>query len=85
MQLLTATKEFFTGLLQSIGKQWWVEITTAEPRCTYYFGPFVRSKEAQDAHSGYVEDLQREGARDIQVHIRQCQPTVLTVCEEPEF
>ena len=85
MQLLNLTKEFLTGFLQAVGKQWWVEITTAQPRCTYYFGPFSRSKDAQEARSGYVEDLQREGAHGIQVQIRQCQPTVLTVCEESEF
>ncbi|RKH82039.1 DUF1816 domain-containing protein, partial [Corallococcus praedator] len=71
MQLFNVAKEFFTGFLQAIGKQWWVEITTAEPRCTYYFGPFARSKEAHTARPGYIEDLQGEGARGIQVQVRQ--------------
>jgi hypothetical protein len=85
MQLLNISKQLITGFLQTIGKEWWVEVTTAEPRCTYYFGPFARSKDAQTARSGYIEDLQSEGARGIQVEIRQCQPKVLTVCEESDF
>ena len=58
---------------------WWVEINTAVPHCTYYFGPFDSQKEAQLSRSGYVEDLHQEEARDIIAVVKQCQPDVLTI------
>ncbi|MGK7875690.1 MAG: DUF1816 domain-containing protein [Xenococcaceae cyanobacterium] len=58
---------------------WWVEISTAQPRCTYYFGPFDSAKEAQFYQPGYIEDLQEEGAEGIIVQIKQCQPKILTI------
>ncbi len=62
---------------------WWVEINTSVPLCTYYFGPFDSRKEAQDARTGYVEDLYQEEARDIVALVKQCQPDVLTI-DQPE-
>jgi hypothetical protein len=59
---------------------WWVEISTVAPHCTYYFGPFHHLTEARDAHPGYVEDLRNEGAQEIAVTIKRCQPKVLTAC-----
>ncbi|ACB52554.1 hypothetical protein cce_3206 [Crocosphaera subtropica ATCC 51142] len=57
---------------------WWVEITTTHPHCIYYFGPFDSFVEAYEHQGGYVEDLQEEGAKGIIIHIKQCQPLVLT-------
>lgn len=89
MQLLNLAKEAVIGFVRSIRVQhrdasianWWVEIITAVPRCTYYFGPFDDLTEARSAHSGYVEDLIGEGAKDIKVRIKRCQPQLLTICE----
>lgn len=61
---------------------WWVEINTAVPRCTYYFGPFDSEKEAQLYRSGYVEDLYHEEARDIIAVVKQCQPDILTIFQD---
>jgi hypothetical protein len=61
---------------------WWVEINTAIPRCTYYFGPFDSEKEAQLSRTGYVEDLHQEQARDIVAIVKQCQPDILTISHE---
>jgi Domain of unknown function (DUF1816) len=58
---------------------WWVEISTAVPLCTYYFGPFDSRKEAQDSRSGYVEDLYQEDARGIVARVKQCQPSGVTI------
>lgn len=64
---------------------WWVQITTDNPHCTYYFGPFEDFQEANSAQYGYVEDLQHEGAENIVVEVKQCQPEVLTTCKEDEL
>lgn len=82
MTLVDIAKEVFTGFLQELSKAWWVEISTTEPQCIYYFGPFSNSKAAHEAYPGYVEDLQGEGARDIKIIIKRCNPKVLTVFDE---
>lgn len=57
---------------------WWVEISTAQPKCIYYFGPFDSADEAQSYKPGYIEDIQAEGAIGIFVEIKQCYPQLLT-------
>lgn len=58
---------------------WWVKVDTADPQCTYYFGPFASTKEAELSQPGYLEDLAQEGAQGIAVQIERCQPSNLTV------
>ncbi|WP_013323598.1 DUF1816 domain-containing protein [Gloeothece verrucosa] len=57
---------------------WWVKISTAEPKCLYYFGPFDSANEAQASKPGYIEDLLEEGAKVIFVEIEQSSPSILT-------
>jgi Domain of unknown function (DUF1816) len=64
------------------GKCWWVEVVTVNPRCIYYFGPFQNYQEAQTMRPGYIEDLQAEGAKDIQAIVKYCKPQQLTVFKE---
>ncbi|GAB4194982.1 MAG: DUF1816 domain-containing protein [Coleofasciculaceae cyanobacterium] len=75
-------KEVVIKILQLLGLAFWVEIVTDNPRCTYYFGPFLSEKEASDAKSGYVEDLENEGAQGIVVKIKRCKPSNLTIFDE---
>ncbi len=75
-------KEILISLLQSLGLAWWVEITTDAPRCTYYFGPFASEKDAAIAKSGYIEDLEQEGAAELKVVIKRDKPQNLTVYDE---
>ena len=63
---------------------WWVKIDTETPHCTYYFGPFDSVTEAQQTQTGYIEDLEQEGAKGIAVNISQSQPKTLTICEGEE-
>jgi hypothetical protein len=74
--------EIFTNLLNVLGRAWWIEISTESPLCTYYFGPFSSDSEAEQAKSGYIEDLEREGARSIRVQIKRCKPEHLTIDHE---
>jgi hypothetical protein len=77
-------KETWTSILQTVGAAWWVEVKTDFPRCTYYFGPFASSGDAEAHQSGYVEDLAQEGAQGIRLSIKRCKPTNLTVYDEQE-
>lgn len=58
---------------------WWVEIVTAEPAVTYYFGPFDSPEEAASYEAGYIEDLELEGAKGIAVSVKCCNPENLTI------
>ena len=61
-------------------KPWWVKVSTSQPECTYYFGPFDKEEDAADAKPGFVEDLEQEGAQDIQAEVVSCpEPKDLTV------
>ncbi|MEW6494737.1 MAG: DUF1816 domain-containing protein [Cyanobacteriota bacterium] len=75
-------KEFMLKILQLMGLAFWVEIVTDNPSCTYYFGPFLNEKEAHIAKDGYIEDLENEGAQGINVKIKRCKPSDLTIFEE---
>ena len=76
-------KNFFGSLVNFVGKEWWVEISTGSPKCVYYFGPFVGQAEADSAKRGYVEDLEREGAQQIRVAVkRRKTPSMLTIYDE---
>jgi Domain of unknown function (DUF1816) len=74
-------KEILLSVLERVGLAWWVEVTTEAPRCTYYFGPFVSSKDAMTHQPGYLEDLHREGAQGIQVEVKRCKPQDLTIID----
>lgn len=74
--------ELWTSILHTLGLAWWVEVTTDSPRCTYYFGPFASSEEANASKQGYVDDLVQEGAQGIRVALKRCKPTRLTVSED---
>ena len=73
-------KNFFSGLLSFFSNPWWVKITTAEPNCVYFFGPFDDEVEATQAKPGYIEDLQQEGALQIQTSLHNIpEPAKLTI------
>ncbi len=64
-------------------KAWWVEVKTSQPACTYYFGPFDSEAEAHSAKGGYIEDLEQEGAQNIQLAVSLCRdPEQLTITDE---
>jgi len=75
-------EEFILSILEFFGKAWWVEIKTESPKCTYYFGPFVRKRAAEAQKIGYIEDLQGEGADITSLEIKRCKPTILTNDQE---
>jgi Domain of unknown function (DUF1816) len=74
--------EIWISVLETVGLAWWVEIVTSTPACTYYFGPFSSAQEAESYRSGYVQDLEEEGAQGLQVVVKRCKPTRLTIFEE---
>lgn len=81
-QIIMNISEAWTSGLSLLGRAWWVEILTTVPRCTYYFGPFATSHEADLAVGGYVEDLEGESAQGIKMNIRRFQPSRLTIDDE---
>lgn len=73
-------KNFFSNLFSFFSHDWWVKITTSEPNCIYYFGPFSSEDEALQARPGYIEDLEGEGAERISTSLQQSsEPENLTI------
>ncbi len=90
MILKTFADRFKTIIANGIGghrfiQPYWVEITTKQPSCIYYFGPFDSYTEARKMQHGYVEDLVEEKATGISVEIKRCLPTKLTITEEEKL
>ncbi|KYC35155.1 hypothetical protein WA1_08295 [Scytonema hofmannii PCC 7110] len=75
-------KEVLINVFQGFGLAWWVEVVTQNPRCTYYFGPFLSSTEAKTAIKGYIEDLEQEGAQGIAINVKRCKPEYLTIADD---
>ncbi|HEY9634985.1 MAG TPA: DUF1816 domain-containing protein [Coleofasciculaceae cyanobacterium] len=75
-------KEVLIKILHFLGLAFWVEIVTDNPRCTYYFGPFLSEEEAYAAKSGYVEDLENEGANITSLEVKRCKPADLTIADD---
>ncbi len=84
MKLSDILEDTFSSYMDKAGLAWWIEIITADPKCIYYFGPFVTQQEAEIAQLGYIEDLEAEGAQGIEVKIQRCHPVELTIFEESE-
>jgi Domain of unknown function (DUF1816) len=84
MKLAIDLPTIWTDVLDFVGQAWWIEIFTAQPKCTYYFGPFINSKEAETAIDGYVEDLANESAQGIQAQVKRCKPELLTIESDPD-
>lgn len=73
-------KNFFSSIFSFFFSSWWIKITTAEPNCIYYFGPFNNEAEANQAKPGFIEDLESEGALQIQTSLQQSgEPEQLTI------
>jgi Domain of unknown function (DUF1816) len=77
-------KDLLTRSLNQLGLAWWVEVTTENPQCIYYFGPFGSSTSAITHQSGYIQDLEAEGAQNIQAVVKRLKPQSLTICDEAE-
>ncbi len=75
-------KEALLKILHFFGLACWVEIVTENPRCTYYFGPFLNEQEAEAQKGGYIEDLENEGAQGISLTVKRCKPSNLTIFAE---
>lgn len=75
-RLKTAAKSL---VVNKSRQPYWIEITTKQPDCIYYFGPFDSSGEAKGLQSGYIDDLIAEKALGISVKIKRCLPSRLTI------
>jgi Domain of unknown function (DUF1816) len=78
----TGMGNWLTGMANQLGRAWWVEVTTSNPDCIYYFGPFISAAEAEQAKPGYIEDLMRESAQGVKSTVKRCKPNQLTVCQD---
>jgi hypothetical protein len=66
--------EVWADILNFLGQAWWIEVVTIQPKCTYYFGPFIDAKDANIAIAGYIDDLESELAQGIQTLVKRHKP-----------
>lgn len=85
LRALPMIKKIFINLSQFSTGKWWVEVITTQPSCTYYFGPFDNAQEAEAMRPGYLEDLHGEGVESLEVCIKRCQPTSLTIFDDEDM
>lgn len=79
MKIFTTIIEAWADILNFWGKAWWVEISTDQPQCTYYFGPFTDINSAAAEVRVYIEDLEAESAQGILAQVKCCKPAKLTI------
>ena len=58
---------------------WWIRISTRNPDYIYYFGDFESYWEAKKYKIGYIEDLNEEKAKIVNIEVKQCKPQRLTI------
>jgi Domain of unknown function (DUF1816) len=75
-------KELLISILDVFRLACWLKINTDNPRCTYYFGPFLTREDAILEQDGYIEDLIAEEAKGIVVSVKRCKPRDLTIFDE---
>ncbi len=85
MEMTDNLKELFISFVDTIGVAVWIEIITEPPTCTYYFGPFSSNGEAEDAKSGYIEDLEAESATITSMILKRYKPQDLTIFDDSIF
>ncbi|MEO6860833.1 MAG: DUF1816 domain-containing protein [Microcoleus sp.] len=72
-----------TQPMGSRSRQWWVEVDTDLPKCTYYFGPYESKDEASNNTNGYIKYLEKKGTKNISINIKEGrQPSQLTARDE---
>ncbi|PSN19415.1 hypothetical protein C7271_07410 [filamentous cyanobacterium CCP5] len=60
---------------------WWIKVTTYQPACTYFFGPFESRNEAIWHQPGFLEDLQAEQPMGLMVDFFRGEPEALTIVD----
>jgi hypothetical protein len=83
-EVLIKITNFFTNIWSFGGRAWWIEVVTTQPHCTYYFGPFTDAQEAKVEIPGFIEDLESEFAKEIQIQVKHCKPGQLTIDHDME-
>ncbi len=80
---LAAVSILTQPMVSARGREWWVEVETDSPKRTYYFGPYDNKDEASNNTSSYITDLEKKGAKNIRINIKQGrEPSQLKASEE---
>jgi len=72
------------SLANGLGVTWWARIQTHTPDVTYWFGPFLRRRELEQALPAFLADIESEGPQSIDhelLQTRRSEP--LTVDGQP--
>ena len=56
---------------------WWIEIVIDGPVHIYYFGNFDNYQEVEHSKNKYIQDLEKEGAKLVDIRVREHNPEEL--------
>ncbi len=60
------------NLGNKLGLAWWAKIDTGIPSATYWYGPFLTKGGLNKNLNNFLEDLSKEGSKDIKHSIVRC-------------
>ena len=55
-----------------LGLAWWAKIETANPKITYWFGPFLTKRSLKESVPSFIDDLTNEGSTVIKQSFLRC-------------
>ena len=60
------------NLGNKLGLAWWAKIETANPKITYWFGPFLTKRSLKESVPSFIDDLTNEGSTVIKQSFLRC-------------
>lgn len=55
-----------------LGLAWWAKVDTESPNATYWYGPFLTKRSLIENLELFLNDLSKEGSKDIKHIIVRC-------------
>ena len=60
------------SLGNKFGLAWWAKVETAEPKVTYWFGPFITRTRLKKKLNSFLLDLSEEGSSSVNHSVIRC-------------
>ena len=60
------------NLGNKLGLAWGAKIDTAQPRATYWYGPFITKRSLKENMQSFIKDLSDEGSINIKHSLVRC-------------
>ena len=72
MWVLYGPEKLIRNFGNKLGLAWWAKVETDEPITTYWYGPFLTKSSLKENLVPFIEDLSKEGSKNIKHSIIRC-------------